>query len=210
MSEDTPKEPVEQPKPEQEKHPADNAGHKEHKKEKTYHLHEQIDKLQAEKDEIFARLQRLSADYQNYQKRSARQIAESIAYEKEVIIKSLLPVLDNFDHTLSNAEKLQDSTDLLKGVKIVYDQFLAILKAHGVEQINAVGQKFDPVCHQALTQRTEPDKEDAIVLEEFRKGYKLADKIIRPAVVIINKNPSPDQPQTEEPKAGDSGSENGD
>ncbi|MFA5293378.1 MAG: nucleotide exchange factor GrpE [Phycisphaerae bacterium] len=209
MSEDTPKEPVEQQNQEQEKHPADSAEHKGHKKDK-HHLHEQIDKLQAEKDEIFARLQRLSADYLNYQKRSARQIAESIGYEKEMIIKSLLPVLDNLDHTLANTEKLQDSADLLKGVKIVYDQFLAILKAHGIEQINAVGEKFDPVCHQALTQRTEPDKEDAIVLEEFRKGYRLADKIIRPAVVIVNKNPSPDQPQTQEPPVDDAGNENGD
>ena len=210
MNEDTPKESVEQQKHEQQKHPANNAEHKEHKKDKIHHLHEQIDKLQAEKDEIFARLQRLSADYLNYQKRSARQIAESIVYEKELIIKSLLPVLDNFDHTLNNTENLQDVTDLLKGIKIIYDQFLAILKAHGVEQINTVGQKFDPACHQALMQKTEPDKEDSIILEEFQKGYKLADKILRPAVVIINKKVSDDQPQTEEPQVGDADSENGD
>jgi molecular chaperone GrpE len=205
MNEDTPKEPVEQ-----QNHPAENEPHKEHKKDKAHKLHEQIDKLQAEKDEIFARLQRLSADYLNYQKRSSKQVAESIAYEKESIIKSLLPVLDNFDHTISNTENLQDAVELLKGIKIIYDQFLAILKNHGVEQISTVGQKFDPNCHQALTQRTEPDKEDAIVLEEFQKGYKLADKILRPAVVIVNKKVSDDQPQTEEPQAGDAGSENGD
>ncbi len=198
MSEDTPKEPVEQQKQEQTP-PADSGGHTEHKKDK---LH----KLQAEKDEIFARLQRLSADYQNHQKRSAKQIAESIAYEKEIIIKSLLPVLDNLDHTLSNAEKVQDIADVLKGVKIIYDQFLAILKAHGVEQITAVGVKFDPTYHQALTQRAEPDKEEGIVLEEFRKGYKLAEKVLRPAVVIVNKK----QSKTQEPQTDDSGSENGD
>jgi molecular chaperone GrpE len=205
MNEDTPKEPVEQ-----QNHPAENEPHKEHKKDKAHKLHEQIDKLQAEKDEIFARLQRLSADYLNYQKRSSKQIAESIAYEKESIIKSLLPVLDNLDHTLSNTENLPDAAEMLKGIKIIYDQFLAILKAHGIEQIIAVGQKFDPACHQALTQKTESGKEDGIVLEEFRKGYKLADKIIRPAVVIVNKNASDDQPQTEEPQAGDESSENGD
>ncbi|PKL48226.1 MAG: nucleotide exchange factor GrpE [Planctomycetes bacterium HGW-Planctomycetes-1] len=178
---------------------------KEHKKDKAHKLHEQLDKLQAEKDEIFARLQRLSADYLNFQKRSSKQIAESIAYEKESIIKSLLPVLDNFDHTLANTENLQDSTELLKGVKIIYDQFLAILKNHGIEQISTVGQKFDPNFHQALTQKSEPDKENMIILEEFQKGYKLGDKILRPAVVIVNKKASEDQPQVS-----DAGSENGD
>jgi len=203
MNEDTPKEPVEQ---QQQNHPANQELHKEHKKEKTHKLHQQIDKLQAEKDELFARLQRLSADYQNHQKRSAKQIAESVAYEKELIIKSLLPVLDNFDHTLSNAENIRDAADVLKGIRIIYEQFIAVLKNHGVEQIIAVGQKFDPACHQALTQKTEPDKEDGVVLEEFRKGYKLADKILRPAVVIVNKKQSGEQP----PQADNAGSENGD
>ena len=71
---------------------------KEHKKDKTHKVQEQIDKLQAEKDELFAKLQRLSADYANYQKRSVKQISESIIYEKELLIKSILPVLDNFEH----------------------------------------------------------------------------------------------------------------
>jgi molecular chaperone GrpE len=185
MSEETPK-PVEQPD-----HPADNAEHKEHKKDKAHKFHEQIEKLQAEKDELFARLQRLSADYQNHQKRSAKQIAESITYEKEVIIKSLLPVLDNFDHTIVNAEKLQDSTDVIKGIKIIYDQFLAILKIHGIEQIITVGAKFDPAFHQAVMQKSEPDKEDGAILEELRKGYRIGDKVLRPASVIVNKKVSP-------------------
>jgi molecular chaperone GrpE len=203
MNEDTPKEPVEQ---QQQNHPADHELHKEHKKEKIHRLHQQIDKLQAEKDELFARLQRLSADYQNHQKRSVKQIAESVAYEKEVIIKSLLPVLDNFDHTLSNAENIKDAADILKGVRIIYEQFLSILKTHGIEQIITVGAKFDPACHNAVTQKTEPDKEDAVILEELRKGYKLADRVLRPAFVIVNKKASaPAQPQTDaaENKTGD-------
>jgi len=211
MSEEKSQEPAEQQKQEH-PIPADNAEHKDHhKNDKTHKLHEQIDKLQAEKDEVFARLQRLSADYQNYQKRSARQIAESIAYEKESIIKSLLPVLDNFDHTLANAENIPDVGEMLKGIKIIYDQFTAVLKTYGIEQISAVGEKFDPVYHQALTQKSEPDKEEMTVLEEFRKGYKLGDKILRPAVVIVNKKTLPPEPQKEEEtQVSDSGSKDGD
>ena len=166
----------------------------EHKKDK---LHKQIDKLRAEKDEIFARLQRLSADYQNHQKRTAKQITESITYEKEVIIKSLLPVLDNLDHTIINIEKLPDSGEVLKGIKIIYDQFLAVLKNHGIEQIIAIGAKFDPECHQAVVQKTEPDKEDGAILEELRKGYRLGDKILRPSSVVVNKKKEEPQPDTD-------------
>lgn len=160
---------------------------KEHKKEKQHKLHEQMEKLQAEKDEIFAKLQRVSADYVNYQKRSAKQISEAIAYEKEAVIKSLLPVLDNFEHTLNGAENLEDVENLRKGVKIIYDQMLSVFKNHGVEQIDSVGQQFDPCCHEAMMKRTEPDKDDSIVLEEFLKGYKLGEKILRPGKVIVNK-----------------------
>ena len=196
MNEEIPKEPSEQQKQEPQSPPAEGELHAEHKKDKTHKLHEQIDKLRAEKDEVFARLQRLSADYQNYQKRTAKQIAESITYEKEVVIKSLLPVLDNLDHTIINTEKLPDSGEVLKGIKIIYDQFLTVLKNHGVEQIITVGAKFDPECHQAVMQKTEPDKEDGAILEELRKGYRLGDKILRPASVIVNKKKEEPQPDT--------------
>jgi molecular chaperone GrpE len=146
-----------------------------------------LEKLQAEKDEIFDRLQRVSAEFANYQKRSVKQISESVAYEKEHILKSFLPVLDNFEHTLTHTDKIEGAAEVVKGVKIVYDQFLAALKSHGVEQITAVGEKFDPTFHQALTQKSEPDKEEMTVLEEFRKGYKLGDKVLRPSIVIVNK-----------------------
>ncbi len=171
----------------------------EHKKDKHNHkLIEQIEKLTAEKDEIFAKLQRLSADYMNYQKRSARQISEAIAYEKESVIKSLLPVLDNFEHSVNGAEKVEDAESIRKAVKMIYDQFLAILKNHEVEQINAVGGKFDPAYHEAMMNRKEPDKEDFTVLDEFQKGYRLGEKVLRPARVIVNKLPASEAESAQE------------
>ena len=150
-------------------------------------LHEQIDNLQREKEELFERLQRVSADYANFQKRAPKQIADSIAYEKENIIKTLIPALDNFEHTLQNAHSVENVDDIIKGVRIIYDQMLDILKSHGVEQIKAAGEKFDPTLHQAMLQRAEADKEIGIVLEEFQKGYKLNGRVIRPSKVIVNK-----------------------
>jgi len=81
----------------------------------------------------------------------------------------------------------EDIDVLVKGIQIIYDQMLGILKSHGVEQIKALGEAFDPALHEAMTQRAEPDQEENIVLEEFQKGYKLNGRVIRPSKVIVNK-----------------------
>ncbi len=146
-----------------------------------------IESLRADKDELFAKLQRVSADYANYQKRVPKQIADSIVYEKERIIKTLLPALDNFEHTLQNMHTAENVDVLVKGIRIIYDQFLDILKSHNVEQIVALGEKFDPAMHQAMTRQSDPEKEEDTVLEEFQKGYKLNGRVIRPSKVIVNK-----------------------
>jgi len=153
-------------------------------------LRQQIDDLQAEKDEMFEKLQRVSADYANFQKRAPKQITDTILYEKEKIIKTLLPALDNFEHTLQNAQSADNVDVLTKAIQIIYDQMLDILKSHGVQQIEALGEKFDPSLHEAMMQKPEPDTEENIVLEEFQKGYKLNGRVIRPTKAIISTLPS--------------------
>jgi molecular chaperone GrpE len=170
--------------------------------------HDTIESLQKEKDELFAKLQRVSADYANFQKRVPKQISDTLGYEKERIIKTLLPALDNFEHTLQNAHSAENVDVLVKGIRIIYDQLLDILKSHNVEQIEALGEKFDPAMHQAMTQQSNPEKEENVVLEEFQKGYSLNGRVIRPSRVIVNKLPEekpgdrweaepPEQPEDE-------------
>lgn len=153
-------------------------------------LQGQIEELQQEKSELFEQLQRVSADYANFQKRSPKQIADSVRYEKEKIIKSILPALDNLEHTLQNANSAENVDVLVKGIEIVYDQMLDILKSHNVEQIKSLGDKFDPSLHQAMMQRAEAKSEEDVILEEFQKGYRLGDRVIRPSKVVVNKLPS--------------------
>ncbi len=157
------------------------------KKGELEELQKTLESVQKEKDEIFAKLQRVSADFANYQKRAPKQIADTVGYEKERIIKTLLPVLDNFEHTLQNAHSAEDLDVLVKGIRIIYDQLLYVLKSHNVEQIEAQGEAFDPAMHEAMTQRSEPEAEDNTVLDEFQKGYKLNGRVIRPSKVIVNK-----------------------
>ena len=144
--------------------------------------------------------QRVSADYDNLQKRTAKQIVDTIGYEKEKIIKTILPALDNFEHTLQNAHSAEYVDVLLKGIQIIYDQMFDILKLHNVEQIKALGEVFNPALHEAMMRKAEPEQEENIVLEEFQKGYKLNGRVIRPSKVIVNKL-TQEQParQKEEP-----------
>ena len=166
-------------------------------------LRDSMELLQKEKEEVFAQLQRVSADYANFQKRVPRQISDTINYEKERIIKSLLPALDNFEHTLQNSHTAENVDDLAKGIKIIYDQMLDILKSHGVEQLKTLGESFNPALHEAMMRKNKPEKEDNTILEEFQKGYKLNDRIIRPSKVVVNKLEAEQEApeQTEQDKA---------
>ena len=165
-----------------------DSGEKEVKK-----LQQQIEALSREKDELFEKLQRVAADYANYQKRTPKQIADSVAYEKRAVIRSLLPSLDNFAHALASADNAEAVDGVVKGVRMVFDHMLDALKAHGLAQIDAVGQEFDPTVHEAVQLRAEADKPDNVVLEEFQTGYKLNGQIVRPSKVIVNRLPAEDK-----------------
>jgi len=162
-------------------------------------VQQQLEQTQAERDELLGKLQRVSADYANFQKRMSRQVADSIAYEKEHLLKTLLPVLDNFEHTLEKSKTAESVDVVLQGIQIVYDQMLDILRSHGVEVVQSLGEPFDPGIHEAMLRREDPERPDNTVLEEFQKGYRLNGRVIRPSRVIVNKLACTEAPTQEEP-----------
>jgi len=177
-------------------------GRKEHKESKAkeaeiQELREKIAGLEKERDELLGKLQRVSADYANFQKRVPRQIADSVGYEKERVFRSLLPVLDNFERTLQNARSAENVDTLVEGIHIVYDQMLDILKSHEVAPTNALGEVFDPSRHEAVMQKSEPEQQENVVLEELQKGYTLNGRVIRPSKVIVNMPITREVPQQE-------------
>ncbi len=181
---------------------ADKVKKKDKHKDAVTELQEKLETLQAEKDDLFEKLQRVSADYANYQKRSARQITDSVSYEKEAVIKSLLPALDNFEHMLTKSHSAETVDVVVKGVQIIFDQMLDILKSLKVERIEAEGQDFDPNLHQAMMRKTDPDQPENVVLEVFQTGYKLNGRVIRPAMVIVNKREQAERRETPEERQG--------
>jgi len=165
-------------------------------------LRKELESIQKERDELFGRLQRVSADYANFQKRVPKQVNDSVTYEKEKILRSLLPILDNMDHLLK-AHSAKSADAMVQGVEIIYGHMLDILKSHGVEQMHALGEPFDPSRHEAAMRRTEPGQPPDVVLEEVQKGYRISDRVLRPTRVVVSQAPAPrpSQPQDKEPKA---------
>ena len=150
-------------------------------------LEQQLETVQSERNDLLGKLQRVSADYANFQKRVPKQVSDSVAFEKEHIIKTFLPALDNFEHTLEKSHAAEAVDIVLDGIRIVYDQMTDVLKSHGVETIEAVGQPFNPAQHEAMLRKEDVTKEDSVVLEEFQKGYALNGRVIRPSKVVVNR-----------------------
>ena len=157
--------------------------------QKIAELEQQLAGVTKEKDDLFEQLQRISADYANFQKRAPKQISDTIAYEKKAIMRSILPSLDNFEHALAGAAKAENVQSVIEGIKITFDHLLDALKGHNVTKIESVGKEFDPSLHEAMMRRAEEDKEDNVVLEEFQSGYMMGEQVLRPAKVIVNKLP---------------------
>jgi molecular chaperone GrpE len=158
--------------------------------QKVEELEKQLKEMTAEKQTVFEQLQRVSADYANYQKRAPKQIADSVAYEKKAILRSLLTSVDNFEHALShasNAKGKEAMDNIINGIQLVFDHMLDALKMQGVKRIDALGQPFDPNLHEAMMQRSEPDKPDNTVLDVYQAGYMMGEQVLRPSKVIVNK-----------------------
>jgi molecular chaperone GrpE len=150
-------------------------------------LEERLAEVTKEKDDLFEQLQRISADYANFQKRVPKQIADSVSFQKKDVLRSILPSLDNFEHALAAAAKAETIESVVEGVQLTFDHMLEALKNHKVEKIVALGKEFDPAMHEAMMRRQEKDKPDNIVLEEFQSGYMMGETVLRPAKVIVNK-----------------------
>ena len=138
--------------------------------------------LQAERDELFDRLQRLAAEFDNFRKRSAREAAATIERANERLVKELLPVLDDLERALEAAAEHEEAA-LEEGVRLVFRSLAQTLERQGLEQIDTEG-KFDPHVHEALlSQPSERDEGD--VIDVVQKGYKLGDRVLRPARVVV-------------------------
>jgi molecular chaperone GrpE len=147
---------------------------------------DELSQLQEKLDESENRYLRLRADFDNFRRRVNVENEAKEKYRAQSLITELLPALDNFERAL-NIEVDNDQTKtLLQGMEMVHRSLIDALKKEGVEPIEAVGQEFDPHLHQAVMQTEDENYGSNIVVEEFQKGYKLKDRVVRPSMVKVN------------------------
>ena len=129
------------------------------------------------------RLLRLPAEFDNYKKRAAREREQYVALANERLVKDLLPVLDDLERALQAAEQHEEA-QLEEGVRLVHRSLASLLERNGLTQIDTDG-KFDPHVHEALLAQPAEEKESGDVLDVIQKGYKLGERVVRPARVIV-------------------------
>ena len=146
-------------------------------------LEEQVAALEAERDEHLNDLKRVAAEFENYRKRVLRDQESLVARAHERLVKELLPVLDDLERALAAAEEHQEAK-LEEGVRLVHRELAAALEREGLAEIETNGV-FDPHVHEALLSQPSSDQAEGTVLEVVQKGYRLGDRVLRPARVVV-------------------------
>ena len=149
-------------------------------------LQKKVETLAAALQEKDNRLKRLQADFENFRRRTSKEREEIGNVVTQELLKSLLPIVDNFDRAMATEQ--QDGAAFQKGVEMIYTQLGETLKNVGLEPIETEGQKFDPNFHQAVMRVENPDLDDDTIAQELQKGYIVKGKVIRPSMVQVVSN----------------------
>ena len=151
-------------------------------------LEKKLSAAQEEAQNNYDRFLRVSAEFDNYKKRSLREINEFRKYANEALIKELLAVVDNLERAVSSScDKEYQAKDVVEGVDLTLQEILKIFKRFKVEPIKAIGEQFDPGFHQAMAQEEADDQPPNTVIKEFQKGYLIHERLLRPAMVVVSK-----------------------
>jgi molecular chaperone GrpE len=156
---------------------------------------EQLEELKeraAKADEHWDRLLRTTADLDNFKKRAAREKQDAIRFANENLMQKLVPVLDSFDMAMSALQngKTGAAQSLQTGISMVYQQLKGALAEAGLEEVDATGKPFDPNLHEAISQQETSTVPEGQVVQQVRKGYKLRERLLRPASVIVAQRPA--------------------
>jgi molecular chaperone GrpE len=161
---------------------SENAGAEDQLKE----MQAQLEAKEQEAKETYDRLLRVSADFENYKKRSAREIEEFRKYANQTLLKEMLTVVDNLELAInsSNHRKKTDK-DLIEGLNLTLNEILRVFEKFDVKPIKAQGQPFDPAFHEAVMREESNDFPENTVVSELQKGYLIHDRLLRPAMVVV-------------------------
>lgn len=149
-----------------------------------------------EAQENYDRFLRLAAELENLKKRQEREISGVRQFANENLLRELLPVLDNLERALEHGRQNETPEPLLEGLELVRQDFLKVLGRFGITPIDSVGERFDPLFHHAVMEEEAPEVEDQTVIKELQKGYFLQNRLLRPAMVVVSRNPAQSESKT--------------
>jgi molecular chaperone GrpE len=153
-------------------------------------LQAQIDQLTQERSTLLDQLLRRQAEFENYRRRVDRERTETYARSRAEVVLELLPVIDNFERALASLEHSgSDAKSLRQGIELIHRQLNDALAKFGLEPVESVGQAFDPNVHEAVSAEPSSEHEENTVIAEFERGYKLGEKLLRPAKVKVASTP---------------------
>ena len=148
---------------------------------------DKIKKLEAELQEWKNSYTRKLAEFQNFTKRKENEVAEMRKYASEEIVVKLLDNIDNLERAVDASKESQNFDSLVEGVNMILNNLKHLLTEEGVEEIEAAGKEYDPYEHKAMITENKEELDDNVVVQVFQKGYKMKGKVVRPAMVTVNK-----------------------
>lgn len=164
----------------------------ENKKKESVDLLEQLksekESAQLEAKESYDKLLRISAEFDNYKKRSAREMDEFRKFANESLLIKLLPVVDNLERAINLIKEKESSKNgMVEGIELTLKEIINVLDSFNVKSFKSLNKTFDPNFHQAIMQEETEDVQENIVIKEFQKGYMIKNRLIRPAMVVVSK-----------------------
>ncbi len=166
-------------------------------------LHQQLESKEQEIKSQQDKYMRLYAEFENYKKRAARDQEEFSKYANERFLKELLPVVDNLERAIVHTKDTKEPGKILEGLELILKQCLEVMGKLGVTGFESHLQPFDPTKHQAIGQMESEEHEEGTVIEEIQRGYRLNDRILRPALVIVSKKKNKEDSATSPQDTGD-------
>jgi molecular chaperone GrpE len=151
---------------------------------------EQLKAQAAKADENWDKFVRLTADFENYKKRAARERQDAVSFANENLLVKLLPILDAFEMALAAAPADAAAQSLQAGIVMISNQLKSVVADAGLEEIDASDKAFDPNLHEAVSEQETADAPEGQVIRQLRKGYKFRNRLIRPAGVVVAKKPA--------------------
>ncbi len=166
----------------------DSASEKDSCNNKSTEAQPDIETLQAQLRAEQDRCLRLSAEFDNYKKRSSRELADFRRFANESVFKKLLTVVDNLERALDSGEKHSDAASILEGIQLTHKELIKLFDTFHVKSLKSEGTAFDPAFHQAVTQQETDEHPDNTVINELQKGYLIHDRLLRPSMVVVSKS----------------------